>query len=79
MGEKETMTAAGANLADEGNPAAASRSITYVEDPGFDGGPHPAEGKAIVKPVDDPTGLGGEQVASPLYSEPANAGVMPST
>ena len=78
MGEKETMTSADANLADDGNPAAASRSITDVEDPGFDGGPHPAEGKAIVTPVDHPTGLGGEQAASPLYSELANAGVMPS-
>ena len=67
MGEKEAMT-----------QGVASRSVTSVEDPGVAGSPQPAEGKAIVKPVDDPTGVGGEQSASPLYSEPANAGVMPS-
>ena len=56
----------------------ASRTITYVEDPGFDGGPDPSEGKTIVKPVNDPIGVSDEQAASPLYSEPANAGVMRS-
>lgn len=39
----------GAHLASDGSPGAASRSVTYVEDPGVSGGLQPAEGKGIVR------------------------------
>ena len=61
----------GAHLASDGSPGAASRSVTYVEDPGVSGGLQPAEGKGIVRTINTPMGGSGERLGGSPTEGPA--------